>query len=96
MKIKMKRNPDLICRSIAGETVLVPTGQLAQNFNGMITLNEVAAFIWENLEKVDSQDELLKLILDEFEVEEAAADADLNGFLSMLLERGFAALEQYE
>lgn len=96
MKIKMKRNPDLIYRSIAGESVLVPTGQLAQMFNGMITLNEVAAFIWENLEKVDSQDELLQLVLDEFEVEEAAADADVNGFLRMLLERGFATLEQYE
>ena len=96
MKIKMKRNPDLIYRSIAGESVLVPTGQMAQNFNGMITLNEVAAFIWENLEKVDSQDELLQLVLDEFEVDEETADADVDGFLRMLLERGFAALEQYE
>ena len=96
MKIKMKRNPDLIYRSIAGENVLIPTGQLTQVFNGMITLNDVAVFIWENLERVDSQAELLQLVLDEFEVDEATADADVNGFLSMLLERGFAALEQYE
>ena len=92
----MKRNPDLIYRSIAGENVLIPTGQLTQVFNGMITLNDVAVFIWENLERVDSQAELLQLVLDEFEVDEATADADVNGFLSMLLERGFAALEQYE
>ena len=28
-------------REIAGEVVLVPTGRATQNFNGMITLNEV-------------------------------------------------------
>lgn len=92
--MKMKRNPDLILRSIAGETMLIPTGALAQDFNGMITLNDVAAFIWENLEKVESQDELLRLVLDEFEVDEATADADLNGFLKMLLAKGFAGFEQ--
>lgn len=92
--MKMKRNPDLILRSIAGESLLIPTGKLAQQFNGMITLNDVAAFIWDNLEQVESQDELLRLVLDEFEVDEATASADLNGFLSMLLAKGFAGFEQ--
>lgn len=94
--MKMKKNPDLIYRSIAGEKVLIPTGQLTQAFNGMITLNDVASFIWENLERVESQAELLQLVLDEYEVDEETADADVNGFLSMLLARGFAELEQYE
>lgn len=94
MKIKMKRSPDLIYRSIAGESVLIPTGQLTQQFNGMISLNDVAAFIWENLEKVDSQEELLQMVLEEFEVDESTADADVDGFLRMLLARGFATLEQ--
>ena len=92
----MKIEKEFILREIAGDYIIVPVGKTALEFNGMITLNDVAVFIWENLERVDSQAELLQLVLDEFEVDEATADADLNGFLSMLLERGFAALEQYE
>ena len=37
----MKRNTDFMLRDIAGEVILVPTGAATQQFNGMITLNEV-------------------------------------------------------
>ena len=47
----MKRNTDFMLRDIAGEVILVPTGAATQQFNGMITLNEVAAFIWKNLDE---------------------------------------------
>ncbi|WP_455543007.1 hypothetical protein [Intestinibacter sp.] len=42
----MKRNQDFILRNIAGEYIMVATGDATQAFNGMITLNDVAAFIW--------------------------------------------------
>ena len=46
----MKRNTNFILREIAGENILVATGKAAQVFNGMITLNEVASFIWSNID----------------------------------------------
>lgn len=54
----MKRNTDFMLRDIAGEVILVPTGAATQQFNGMITLNEVAAFIWKNLDESKSKEEL--------------------------------------
>ena len=92
--MKMKRNPDLILRNIAGEVLLVPTGAMAQQFNGMITLNEVAAFLWENLEEVASREEMVQKVLDEFEVDQETAAADVNGFIDMLLAQKFALEEQ--
>ena len=47
----MKRNTNFILREIAGENILVATGEAAQIFNGMITLNEVASFIWKNVKQ---------------------------------------------
>ena len=44
-----------------------------QQFNGMITLNEVAAFIWKNLDESKSKEELVDKIMDEFEVDEETA-----------------------
>ena len=80
----MKLKKEFILREIAGEYILVPTGETTLNFNGLITVNELGAFIWNNIEKVNSEEDLLKLILDEYEVEENIAREDLNEFLNKL------------
>ena len=49
--------------------------------------NEVGAFIWEQLKKGHDDEEILKSILENFEVEEEVARADLEEFLEKLLER---------
>ena len=41
----MKRTKEFIKRNIAGEIVLVPSGQTAREFNGMVTLTETGEFI---------------------------------------------------
>lgn len=80
----MKLKKEFILREIAGEYILVPTGETTLNFNGLITVNELGAFIWNNIEKVNSEEDILKLILDEYEVEENMAREDLNEFLDKL------------
>lgn len=46
----MKTNPEFIARDIADELVLVPVGTAAKSFGGLVTCNEVGAFIWKTLE----------------------------------------------
>lgn len=84
----MKRNTDFMLRDIAGEVVLVPTGAATQNFNGLITLNEVAAFIWKNLDEAQTQQKLTEMILEEFEIDKETAERDVEGFLNALCEQG--------
>lgn len=89
----MKLNPDYILRNIAGEQVVVPTGQAGQKFNGLITLNSTAVFLWECAEKGMSRQEMVEKLLEEFDVDEASAVQDVNGFSDMLLREGFATEE---
>lgn len=89
----MKRNKDFILREIAGESVIVPTGQAAQNFNGMITLNEVAAFIWKNLDEAETKEQMTRMILEEFEIDEETANTDVNGFIEALMAQGMMTEE---
>ena len=84
----MKRNTDFMLRDIAGEVILVPTGAATQQFNGMITLNEVAAFIWKNLDESESSEILVDKIMDEFEVDRETATRAVIGFVSALYESG--------
>lgn len=82
----MKIKNEYIMRNIAGDDVLVPIGKTVTDFNGLIILNEMAKFIWEKMIEVESEEELLNCILDEYEVEKDVAKADLDEFLNILKE----------
>lgn len=84
----MKIKKEFITRTIAGETVVVPTGAAAACLNGMITLNDTGAFIWKFLQEEHTKEELLAAMLEEFEVDEACAREDIEGFTGVLMEQG--------
>lgn len=80
----MKFKKDFILRDIMGETILVPINESTTAFNGLITINELGKFIWENLESSENEEDLLHKILQEYEVEKEVAKEDLNEFLDKL------------
>lgn len=82
--MKIIRNNDFVMRQIAGETFLIPVGEASVKFNGMITLNNISAFIWKELETEKSGDELVKAVLDVYDVEEAEAREDIMRFLDSM------------
>ena len=80
----MKLKFDFAVREIVGEYVMVPLGQGALEFGGMISTSETGAMLVEALKKDVSQQALLEMILNQYEIDEEAATADLNDFLSQL------------
>ena len=80
----MKLNGTFTLREIAGEILVIPVGQTALDLNGMIVLNPVSRVIWECLEKGTDREQLLKAILDRFDVDESVAKEDIESFLSEL------------
>lgn len=83
----MKRNENYVLRSIAQENILVPTGELSQSINGLITLNEMASFIWNHVNDCQNVDDMVKFILAEYDVDEKKAREDTEMFLKILLEQ---------
>ena len=73
----MKFKKEFMLREIVGETILIPMGDSNNHFNGIITINELGKFIWENLESSKDEEDLLHKILEEYEVEEKEAKEDL-------------------
>lgn len=84
----MKINEDFMLRHIAGEHIIVATGESSKFFNGMISVNEVAAFIWNNINSSQDKDEIVKKVLKEFDVDEHTAKDDVYGFISELKKVG--------
>ena len=78
----MKVNQEFVLRRIAENYVLVPIVNTKDDFNGIITLNEIGAYIWNKIEENSDYDSILKAIVDEYDVEKNIAKADLDEFIN--------------
>jgi len=84
----MKIKKGYMVRDIADTYIVVPVGERVIDFKGIMTLNETGYFLWNKLTDGISYDDLLKALLDEYEVDEATARADLDEFLGVARENG--------
>lgn len=84
----MKVDKEFVLREIAGDYIIIPTGKTVLDFNGLITVNEVGAALWNMLQEEVSLDDLVKGILSEYEVEEEVAREDIQEFLATLEKGG--------
>ena len=80
----MKIKKELIKREIAGDTILVPVNETVYDSNGLFVLNELASFIWDMLPNVNSEEEIVDAILNEYEVEKEEAEKDIKEFMEKL------------
>lgn len=78
----------LLKREIAGESFLVPLGKTVYDANGLFVLTELGAFIWDLLPEAENEEEILKRILEEYEVDADTAKKDLEEFLNKLRTMG--------
>ena len=84
----MKIKNGFLMREIANNHIVVPTGERVIEFKGMMTLNETAGYIWKCLSEDISYNELLSLVLKEYEIDEVTAKKDLDEFLETCREAG--------
>jgi hypothetical protein len=78
---RYQRNEDFIFRKIVEEIILVPIKQNVAEMEAVFTLNEVGAFLWEQLGQPRSLSELHNAVLNEFEADPAKVLEDIEDFL---------------
>ena len=67
---------------------MVPLGGSSTETKGMILLNEMSLFVYESIQKGQTEDEILSRILDEYDVEIPQAAADLVEIISEFTKLG--------
>ena len=88
---QMKIKEGFLLRKIADLHVVVPIGEASMDFNGVITLNESAAFLFGQLQGDITRETLLERLLEEYEVERETALLDIDAFFSHLREANLLA-----
>ena len=84
----MKIKEGFVLRNVVDEFIVMPTGDNIAKFEGAVVLNEVSAFIFKQLENPVSREDLLAAMLNEYDVDEATAAADLDALLEKLADMG--------
>ena len=83
-----RRNEDFIFRKIVDETVLIPIHKDIADMDCIYTLNDVGAFIWEQLGNPQTQTELQAAVLDAYAAEPDVVLAELQTFLDEMSDIG--------
>lgn len=84
MNVKLQ----FVTREVAGDVLLVPVGKTSLDLNGMLTLNELGAELWNRIPQAESEEELAAGIAADYDVTPEQARADVHEFLEKLRELG--------
>ena len=79
-----KMNENFVFRKIEDETILVPLKDNVGDMGSIYNLNEVAAFVWEQLDGKKSLGDIKHRLLEEFEVSAVEAGDDLSEYIAQL------------
>jgi len=82
----MKIKEGFMLKEIAGDIVVVPTGNNVVDFSAIIMLNETGSFLWKALEGGADKPQMLKLMLAEYSVDAQTAEADIDSFIQKMLD----------
>ncbi len=80
----MKIKKGFVVREIAGKSVVIALGEASKGFKGMIELNGTARIIWDMLADGKERDEIVNKIVAEYDIDEATAASDIDGFIEAL------------
>jgi hypothetical protein len=81
-----EKNENFVFRQIDDETILVPIKDNLGDMGSIYNLNEVGAFVWEQINGKASLADIKHMLLETFDVSEREADADLSDFVNQLRE----------
>ncbi len=84
----MKIKDGFLLRQFGEGSIVVAVGEGSENFNKLITLNSVGAFIFKKLGNDITREELIKSVIDRYDIDKETAERDTDAFIGKLKEAG--------
>lgn len=80
----MKIKKDYILKTVANQHIIVPIGEAAVKFQGMITLNDTGKYLFEVLKEDTTLEQLLMKLIESYEMDPKTAKKDVDKFIELL------------
>ena len=88
-EMDMRIKKGFVLREVAGQIMVIATGEASKDFHGMIKLNSTGKEIWLGLQEGLSEEDIAKRMAEKFDVEQDKAAEDTHAFLKQMEEMGF-------
>lgn len=85
----MKIKDGFLVRKIAGNYLVVPTGDNIVDFAVAVSLNETGAFLWDELKEHKTEQELTESLKNKYEIDGETAQNDVSDFVKLLKSHNF-------
>ncbi len=82
----MKIKNGFMLRKVGNQDVVVAVGEASRSFNGIIRLNESGSYLWQKLLVDITKEQLVADMLNDYDIDEATAMADVSSFVVKLRE----------
>lgn len=87
----MRIKKGFVLRPVAGEYVIIATGEASKEFYGMIKVNETGADIWQALIEECTEEEIVQRLTDKYEIDKDTALSSVQAFVKKMEQAGFMA-----
>ena len=84
----MKLKYEFVIKEAAGTLVALTAGKSSGRFNGMIKLNGIGKFIFEQLSNETTEEDIGTKVLEEYDGDEETAKSSVRDFIAKLDEGG--------
>ena len=81
LKSVPSRSPSVVTRKTGNEYVLVPVTNNIADMTSVYTLNETGTFIWELIDGKKSVEDLIKAVIDKYDIDKETAARDVFSFI---------------
>ena len=89
----MRIKKGFVLREVAGQNMVIATGEASKDFHGMIKLNNTGKEIWQGLQEGLTETDIAKALQEKYEIDEEKALQDTKEFIDKMLEMGFVVNE---
>ncbi|PLS27690.1 PqqD family protein [Bifidobacterium parmae] len=87
--MRIKRG--FVMRDVAGQTVIIATGEASKTFQGMIRVNGTGKIVWQGLTDGLDENAIVDRVTAEYDIDRATAAHDVAAFIGQMRDNGFLA-----
>ena len=84
----MEFKKGFVLREVAGQTMVVATGEASKDFHGMIRLNETGKLVWQGIADGKTAEEIAEDMTGIFSVDRDRALADVTALIAKMKAAG--------
>ena len=85
----MRLKEGFVLRDVAGQAVVIATGEASKDFHGMVKLNETGRLVWLGLAKGLSDQQIADQIVEAYDVSSEQALLDVAALVDKIDQAGF-------